>query len=497
MDSQSNIQAGKAQIEHESEIEDLIAELCIAAPNDNVKFCLRSYQHGKNLYQIERDINRAKKEVLQEACEFLQIPHIEHKNKKELSHLILCRIQNLLPDDCGLCNERYRIMLGEKPLLECSICGQGVHEECWINLLTVTSAEVDVTTDRNSIAQKYVNPFKLPGIFYICSACEITTIPKEEVKQKRRTEKVSNLISAHVQNENQYLENKPDIDDDPKANDEVDAGNEAKADDEARTDEDVSIDDDHQESIDDEHQESRMHNTQSMQPKEDLSANSSAKTKFDTVCRYFRRGTCKHGLRGNDCRFTHPQVCKKYTQHGTRQPNGCNFGKKCKRFHPLMCMDSLRKSECFNEKCTFNHIKGTRRQPLLTRNNQQKEKLTNKQTPKTTTTNTTTEQINAEESHGGNFLEMIRLMKAELITTMNTQIASLATQIQGIQQMQTHQTLMPMHQVPYQNQSHVMIPRLHHPVPIQMNSQSPQTYASQIPLGAHQIQASTQIQKQN
>ena len=223
------------------------------------------------------------------------------------------------------------------------------------------------------------------------------------------------------------------------------------------------------------------------------------KHKFSTVCRYFRRGTCKHGLRGNDCRFTHRQVCKKFTQHGSRQPNGCNLGKKCQRFHPLMCLDSLRKSECFNEKCTYNHIKGTRRQPPLIRNNQQKQDATldDKQSPEE---NLNTEPAVARDNQPDNFLEMIRLMKAELITAMNTQIAALTTQVRGIQQMQSQQTLMPMHQTTFQPHPQNVMPRQQLPVPIQMNAYAQQTIpqAPQVPQGAfqmiRQIQPPTQIQ---
>ena len=168
MDDPKNAQADNAQIDKAGEIEDLIAELCIAAPSDDIKFCIRSYQYGRNLHQIERDINKSKKCVLKETSKFLRIPNIEHKNKTELSHLILCRIQNLLPDNCGLCNERYRIKLEEQPLLECSICGQGVHEKCLVNLLTAaTSIDVETNNDKNALVRKCMNPYKLPGIFFI------------------------------------------------------------------------------------------------------------------------------------------------------------------------------------------------------------------------------------------------------------------------------------------------------------------------------------------
>ena len=95
--------------------------------------------------------------------------------------------------------------------------------------------------------------------------------------------------------------------------------------------------------------------------------------KINTICRYFRRGTCKHGLRGNDCKYLHPQMCREFVQHGTRQPTWCNLGKKCKQFHPLMCLNSLRANECLYENCSYNHIKGTRRQPTLIKDDHQKE----------------------------------------------------------------------------------------------------------------------------
>ena len=77
------------------------------------------------------------------------------------------------------------------------------------------------------------------------------------------------------------------------------------------------------------------------------------KNKVPMICRFFKNGTCKYGLKGRDCRFDHPKPCKKFIQHGTRQPRGCNLGKKCKLFHPKMCFDSLRKGECFFETCRY------------------------------------------------------------------------------------------------------------------------------------------------
>ena len=81
--------------------------------------------------------------------------------------------------------------------------------------------------------------------------------------------------------------------------------------------------------------------------------------KLNKTCKFFQKGTCRHGISGKDCKFTHPKMCRKFTKHGTRQPHGCNKGKRCEQFHPAMCINSLRKSECYNEHCSFLHIKGT------------------------------------------------------------------------------------------------------------------------------------------
>ena len=159
------------------EVEDLIANLCFNAPSEEVKFCLRNYQYSKDLMQIEKDFEKQKKTILCETAKFLKIPNYELKNKQPLAHLIICRIQNLLPDDCSICNTRYRIDINETPLLECAKCGQGVHTECMIKL-------IDPIDDNNKIDaasfQALINPLNIPGIYYICEACKDSTIPSDE-----------------------------------------------------------------------------------------------------------------------------------------------------------------------------------------------------------------------------------------------------------------------------------------------------------------------------
>ena len=52
------------------EIENLIAELCIKASSDDIKFCLRSYQPGKTINQIEKAIYSCNKDTLLKKAPF-------------------------------------------------------------------------------------------------------------------------------------------------------------------------------------------------------------------------------------------------------------------------------------------------------------------------------------------------------------------------------------------------------------------------------------------
>ena len=118
------------------EVDDLIAELCLVAPSESVKNCLRIYDYFKTTAKIESDMyQNCTKAILVETANLLKIRNVALKNKEPLTHLIVCRIQNLLPDNCGICNERYSVKLLDTTLLECAICGQEVHRKCFMSLV--------------------------------------------------------------------------------------------------------------------------------------------------------------------------------------------------------------------------------------------------------------------------------------------------------------------------------------------------------------------------
>ena len=89
-------------------------------------------------------------------------------------------------------------------------------------------------------------------------------------------------------------------------------------------------------------------------------ANDGAKS----ICSKLKQGKCPHGISGQRevggrvCEFSHPKFCKKFTRNGSGGRYGC---KGCDNFHPTLCRNSVRFRKCFNQKCTFVHLKGTQR----------------------------------------------------------------------------------------------------------------------------------------
>ena len=518
-----------------AEIEDLIAQLCVDAPSDAVKFCLRSYQPGKSIKQIEKDIFQSKIGILLETSEYLRIPNCKGKTKTVLSRRILCRIQNLLPDNCGVCKNRYSIKLEECPLLECAICGQGVHRECWLNLLSLGSNAPNCTYDNNIVISEYVNPHKLPGIHYICPACEETTIPPDEESQQTSYKPEApvnddqDASSARPDEESQQTSDKAEapVNDDQDAPSAITATLQppiARITDNTETHFRPAYNDTPPINQLEEGSRNKVSTEETFNPVPEPAPNTesdnitepsnlildhaiNSSKKSASVCRYFRRGTCRHGLRGNECKFTHPQMCRKYLQHGTHQPTGCNLGKRCKFFHPLMCMDSLRKSECYNDDCTYHHVKGTRRQPKHVQNHQgstnhppkplshegNKESAKQGQADVSIHNNTSGDNNSNQADH---FLEVVRLLKAELISSMNTQIATLSTQIQSIQQVQARQ-MIPHQMINYSHQRAYPPGLLHPPLtsqPLQQRLQQPQI---QIQMPQMQAPAASPAPNQN
>ena len=150
-------------------------------------------------------------------------------------------------------------------------------------------------------------------MFYICHACQPNTIPTDsDGDNKRKKKKVSKDAAPSTSSQNRPEESPETETEDIVFLSTQDANNE-----EVNT------------------RETKYQNQN--QPND-----ATSKTK---ICRFYKNGNCKFGLKGKECKFTHPKMCRKYTQHGTNKQRGCNLGRKCKDFHPKMCFGSIRKGE--------------------------------------------------------------------------------------------------------------------------------------------------------
>ena len=89
-----------------------------------------------------------------------------------------------LANTLSICKEKYRVKIGDTPLLSCAICGQEIHKSCISTLL-------GDNIPMENLEQIY-NPHKLPGIFYICEPCADIKIPQKETAWVKKSKEVGN-----------------------------------------------------------------------------------------------------------------------------------------------------------------------------------------------------------------------------------------------------------------------------------------------------------------
>ena len=302
----------------EESVTNVISALIVTAPTEDVKNVLRVYTYGKSTRNIEKEMHRFGVQQLQKTSSYLNIDDGVQYLKNELINNIICRIQNLLPEKCDICNEVYIMGNEDSILLPCEKCGQEFHQKCLFQILQICQKE---KIDRQ-LVQKMINPFDLSSLRYLCKSCDEATIPlkgsarkKKSPAQEANDKTLSGESPTDAEAEQSSLssliaQNDPEVEATSEPND---------------------------------------------QPDDDTEV---AKKK---VCRFYAKGTCTHGVSGKNCAFEHPKACPKLLKHGTKSPRGCNLGKKCQMFHPKMCPSSITKAECFDKDCKLKHVKGTKR----------------------------------------------------------------------------------------------------------------------------------------
>ena len=78
-----------------------------------------------------------------------------------------------------------------------------------------------------------------------------------------------------------------------------------------------------------------------------------------TVCTHYRKKNCKFGRKGVGCKFSHPNICRRFVNYGDDSIRGCSKKRECKYMHPAMCFDSLKRNKCTKSECKYYHLRNT------------------------------------------------------------------------------------------------------------------------------------------
>lgn len=306
----------------------------------------------------------------------------------------ICRIQNLLPDKCSICTEEFCVTLGQTPLLSCAICGQGSHDDCILNHFGIQPPQREEFGPEEALTT--LNPTALPGVHYLCGACQTETIPDRDAGLLKRKQ-------STVTDDIQSSQSQRPVEEAERTLPLIDPLDELANSQNQTLEPDDDNSQQHQQSQTLHHSQDVSQGSQQAQNRNDQKSNGHKQN----ICRYYRQGTCKHGIAGRSCPHEHPPPCRKLMKHGNRGPKGCTSGSSCNYFHPKMCPTSMSKRECFKPDCKLKHIPGTKRKSHPAH-----------ETNSPHTTNSST----ADKNY---FLEAMQAMREEIMSALDQRLAAL------------------------------------------------------------------------
>ena len=378
--------------------EDIIAELCTDAPSIQIRDCLRSYNPKNNIRQHKREFNKSPKPVIVSTLEFLAVTGQDQYDKNACINTLICRIQNLFPDECNICKAEYCVKREEISLLSCEICGQGSHDKCIKEHLGLQ--EGDALDPEN--AMEKLNPTKFSGFHYLCGACKADTIPDKETGLLKKQSTAGTDTGSE-----------PSASQQPSENNTGD-----NTDDETVTEQPIEDQSQlQQESSEDTQNQPTQGNGDVQSQQETAQSQPNQTNPTTTICPFYKKGTCRFGSLGRGCSQSHPRYCKKLLQHGNKAPNGCTLGRaNCDKFHPKMCHTSLTKGVCYDTNCQARHVNGTKRTKM-------DEKIVGQLRNHTGSKDPTTKKPGNRKNDSGDFLGVLHTLKVEMLEAMDTKIA--------------------------------------------------------------------------
>ena len=448
----------------------ILLQLCAQAPSAEIRNCIRLYNPEHQEKQLKILFNKPRVGELIATLDYLKAPNLRPNlndyTKQGLVMNVICRIENLLPDKCNICEEMYCTKIDDQSLLPCEKCGQEPHEEC----LTAMLGNIEIL-NAETVCEA-ANPLALPGWTYICHACKAGYIPTKNLDVK--TTILRREVPEEPQQEVQADENdRPDqphpvADPPPQIIPDNLPANPNQLDThphDPTTVEGADVTDQPQNRGDQHQPQNQPNEVPRPLPR-------SHPDSFQNICRDYLKFKCKYGKYGSNCRFDHPQVCSNLIDHGSKPPYGCN-GKQCLDLHPPMCPRSISQQKCDTINCDLWHIKGTR-----TARQKQRSPANNP---------SSTQPPPATQS---NFCD-VRLLKSELQEVMDTRFATLCSELQQ----QNHQ-----HEVKIQEIMEALLPTEDPPINTPVANTMPQNIHAQMPqqpqvLHQPQMQPQAQIQQ--
>lgn len=343
----------------------VIAELVVQSTSQDVTNVLRLYKAEMTTAQLTKVFDSKPKPHLIDTLTFLGVTDQQEFVKPAVISKLISRIQSYFSDHCSMCDTEYSIKLGEITYLECAICGQGIHLPCLARKLGKNMDELKTLTPAE--IRNLIDPHGLPGLHYLCSYCAHDVIPNPNagrLKTKKEPKAKKPKVSHSQMDDEPADTNKGnDASKSPHPSDVTDRQsrdpNHAGPD---IPDDSSDSDEEHEAEPEPPVMPNRMiHKSGQDSNAPDKPIQAETKKKNKAICRFFRKGTCRHGPKGEECSFSHPAICQKLINHGANDKRGCKKGKSCKDFHPKMCPSSVSTHECLNTMCKLYHVKGTRR----------------------------------------------------------------------------------------------------------------------------------------
>ena len=419
---------------------DVLAGLCDGAPSTDIRDCLRAYRRELSTTALKRAFMKHDKDVVIKTMEYLNVSGQDDYTKHSVCFNLIVRIQNLLPEKCRFCEESYCVQLSDVELLKCSICGQGAHSKCIANTFGVDEQVlIDLGPDE---VLKRINPTELPGVHYMCESCEEDSIPSEEEgKLKTQRKAGGDQRPTHPPATPSGGGNQPSH---PPAGDTSEVSPQTTGPgtwswppgpppNGQQHPPPGPPPNGQQPPPQGPPPNGQQPPLPGIPPNGQNLNNHQQTPATQSICGFYKRGTCRYGMSGSGCPKAHPKHCWKLVNHGTRSPRGCNKGDSCESFHPRMCQQSLHGGECLTLDCKLRHVWGTTRSTSNRTRHDHNESTRSRNQQTHHSENVSHSQVSSTD-----FLEMMKTMRMEIMSTMESNMSHLAQQI--VRQIQPNQT---------------------------------------------------------